>query len=68
MKFILLTALAALASTMKVSKADEAHRTIFEGCSKNSDCSADKYCITWGGAWNYCKEWCYYDGAKGYCN
>lgn len=36
MKFILVAALAAVASTLRVSEEAAAHETIFEGCSRNS--------------------------------
>ena len=68
MKFILLAAIAAVASTMRVSRGDQAHKTIFEGCSVDSDCADGKYCLTKGGAWNYCKEWCYLGGVKVQCS
>lgn len=67
MKFVLIAALAAFASTMRVTRGDEAHETIFEGCSSNSDCPDGKYCITWSAAWNYCKEWCTLGGTRVTC-
>ena len=50
-------ALAAFASTIRVSRGDQAHNTIFEGCRVDNDCADGKYWLTKGGAWNYCKEW-----------
>ncbi len=55
MKFVLLTALAFVASAMKITKKREAHKTIFQGCSKDTDCPKGKY---WhSGAWNFCKDY-----------
>ena len=54
MKFVIIGALAAIASSLKVGR-EESHNTITESCSSNRDCPNGKYCNLQNPlGWYYC--------------
>jgi hypothetical protein len=56
MKFIILGALAAVVSSLKVGR-EESHNTIFESCSTNDECPSGKKCNTAHPlGWVYCVD------------
>lgn len=62
MKLLIIGALVTIASALRV---DKEHKTIFQGCSNDSDCGADKWCNTDAALWNYCMDCCYLPNGNG---